>query len=618
MERALGQRQGGIKRSSDALIDLDRENFFNDSQPQVKKPGNHGSSRNIEILPPQTGMETGNTPEDLHLKQEESSLIMDDEYEVLDVNLYSGSLEPEDLGTREDESEVWCQCPPPQEGLGGCGEGCDNRARRVECKKEYCRAGVECENMPISNLSADKVWWDQGRLVATEEVMAGRFLAQYTGEVISREEMEVRLATHYRPGQKLHVLPLGDDAVVDASNKGSLCRLATHSCFPNTEVVTWMVEINGDSRACLAMYSLRQIKEGEPISYDYSAQLEVLKARKTCSCGAKNCKKLLGASVNIQGPHQCSVCQVRVLEAGVQGEVWLHPSLALPVCHQCKLNIKQMNWREKNLCRWCVKTGTEGMSCSLCSSHFCRTCLNVNLGPGYIKLAAASLESWTCLLCNSSPLDKLRSRLVSPVIDPAKTGRSPSVHTVRSQAIPDVQTIRSQSIPDTQKFRSQTIPDVQTVRSQTIRPVRPGVTTPRMIRPRKIPNKTYPRPGPGTPALSRGRLHTPRMLGQGVSIQSVATPPPPSAQPDKDIQASRLLSQLQRYGGLSIQPVSEQAGLMANIAKELETAEKTLHAAVEEARRASKDGESITNAKERIAELLRNTRSNMAIVERKL
>ena len=356
-------------------------------------------------------METGNTPDDLHLKQEESILIMDDEYEVLDVNLYSGSLEPGDLATREDESEVWCQCPPPQEGLGGCGEGCDNRARRVECKKEYCRAGVECHNMPISNLSADKVWWDQGRLVATEEVMAGRFLAQYTGEVISREEMEVRLTTHYRPGQKLHVLPLGDDAVVDASNKGSLCRLATHSCFPNTEVVTWMVEINGEPRACLAMYSLRHIKEGEPISYDYSAQLEVLKARKTCSCGAKNCKKLLGATVNTQGPQQCSVCQICVLEAGIPGEVWLHPSLALPVCHPCKLNIQQTPWRDNNLCRWCVKTETEGMSCSLCSSHFCRTCLNVNLGPGYIKLAAASLESWTCLLCNSSPLDKIRSRL---------------------------------------------------------------------------------------------------------------------------------------------------------------------------------------------------------------
>ena len=204
-------------------------------------------------------------------------------------------------------------------------------------------------------------------------------------------------------------------------------------------------------------------------------------------------------------------------------------------------------------------------------------------------------------------MEKIRSRLVSPVTDAAKTGRSSNVQTVRSQTVPDVPSVRSQNIPD-----------VQIVRPQNIRPVRPGSTTPRMIRPRKIPNKTYPRPGPGTPALARGRLNTPRMLGQGVSIQSVATPPPTQAQPDKDIQASRLLSQLQRYGGLSIQPVSEQAGLMANIAKELETAEKMLHAAVEEARRASKDGESITNAKDRISELVRNARSNMSNVERKL
>ena len=43
-------------------------------------------------------------------------------------------------------------------------------------------------------------------------------------------------------------------------------RLATHSCGPNTKVVTWMVELEGQTQAVLAMYSLRDIQEGEVLS----------------------------------------------------------------------------------------------------------------------------------------------------------------------------------------------------------------------------------------------------------------------------------------------------------------------------------------------------------------
>jgi hypothetical protein len=109
-------------------------------------------------------------------------------------------------------------------------------------------------------------------------------------------------------------------------------RLATHSCGPNTEVVTWMVELEGQTQAVLAMYSLRDIQEGEVLSYDYSPQLEVLGASKACTCGARGCRKLLGAAVHLPGPLQCSACQAVLLQAGTAGEVALHPALALPVC----------------------------------------------------------------------------------------------------------------------------------------------------------------------------------------------------------------------------------------------------------------------------------------------
>ena len=72
----------------------------------------------------------------------------------------------------------------------------------------------------------------------------------------------------------------------------------------------------------------------------------------------------------------------------------------------------------------------DGLSCVKCDARFCRKvylpsfqpvklvisqCLNVNLGAGFIKLASASEGDWTCLLCKSAPLEKLRSSLLAPL-----------------------------------------------------------------------------------------------------------------------------------------------------------------------------------------------------------
>ena len=448
----------------------------------------------------------------------------------------------------------------------GCGEDCYNRARHVECKREYCRAGDECSNMSISKKTPDKVRMEQDVLVATERVRGGRYLAQYTGEVVTREEMEDRVRSEYWPGQTLHVLPLATTAVVDATNKGGICRLASHSCSPNTEVVTWMVELDGEPRVCLAMYSLREIQEGESLSYDYSPQMELLKTRKPCNCGAKNCKKMLGASVSIMGPVQCTACQVMVLEDGVKKEVCLHPTLALPVCKSCKVKVELADWRKEQICRWCTRTEQVVISCSTCQSNFCRKCLNSNLGPGYIKLVASSLDNWTCLLCNSSPLDKPRSRLVSP------------------------------------HNKSEINPRIHKPRPQTIRPVRP-------ITHRMTPGST----------LSRGRPPTSRLLGRGaVSLRSLPVPSPSLLQPVRDEQTSRLLYYLQTRG-INIQPVSHQVEIMHSVAEELEAAEIILHGIVSEARRQTKDGESsISKTKERVFEAIKDARVKLGQAEQKL
>ena len=85
---------------------------------------------------------------------------------------------------------------------------------------------------------------------------------------------------------------------------------------------------------------------------------------------------------------------------------------------------------DEAVCRWCSNQGVDGLSCVKCDARFCRKvylpssqpvkldvisqCLNANLGAGFIKLASASEGDWTCLLCKSAPLEKLRSSLLAP------------------------------------------------------------------------------------------------------------------------------------------------------------------------------------------------------------
>jgi len=167
----------------------------------------HGSGRSSGIVKPKQEVQ----------KQEE-------DYEYLTRNVFPGSLKPEDLGTGNDEegASVWCKCLPVDDGEEGCGENCENRARRVECRQEYCRVGEGCQNMAVTNGLSERVTTTQGRLVAMEAMPAGTFLAQYTGEVIAVEELEDRISNLYQTGQPLYLLPLGQTALVAARQPASV------------------------------------------------------------------------------------------------------------------------------------------------------------------------------------------------------------------------------------------------------------------------------------------------------------------------------------------------------------------------------------------------------------
>merc|ERR1719209_1397774 len=383
----------------------------------------------------------------------------------------------------------------------------------------------------------------------------------------------------YQMGQTLYILPLGQTAMVDATKKGSIARLGVHSCDPTAEVKSWLVEIGGVEQQVLAMYSLKTLSAGDPITYDFSPQLELLKSSKPCTCGATNCRRILGSSVRTVGPRQCTACQAPLIQAGAEGTVALHPQLATPVCSPCRSKAVELEVVEgEAVCRWCSNHGVDGLSCSKCDALFCRKCLNVNLGAGFIKLASASEGDWTCLLCKSAPLEKLRANLLAPL----QQGKAKVAQ--------------------------------RGARPAGVRPPRPqGMVGLRPASPRMMPVRAPPRPG--TPALSRGRLPSPgfpspRLVGPGVSIQRV--PAPPQRPASSPFEATKLqLSQKYAGLGIVIVPAKEQTG-------QLEAVGQMLIDAAGVAGRNLKNGQSVSEVKEVLGGSVQNAKAKLTSASLKL
>jgi hypothetical protein len=72
---------------------------------------------------------------------------------------------------------------------------------------------------------------------------------------------------------------------VDGKHKGSESRFINHSCDPNLELERFIVK--GKKR--IGIFAIRDVKKGEPLSYDYQFDTKETKAFK-CFCGSENCR----------------------------------------------------------------------------------------------------------------------------------------------------------------------------------------------------------------------------------------------------------------------------------------------------------------------------------------
>ena len=162
-----------------------------------------------------------------------------------------------------------CDCSDEQK----CGENCVNRSIFVECMAATCRHKDGCQNQRLQNAkfprSSIKKAGNRGfGLYAMEDIMPDTIVAEYTGEVITTDEFLER-TKKMTASTPFYFMSLDSDLIIDAGECGSLARFINHSCDFNCCTEKWSV--GAETR--VAIKSVRAIRKGEELSYDYQTEV---------------------------------------------------------------------------------------------------------------------------------------------------------------------------------------------------------------------------------------------------------------------------------------------------------------------------------------------------------
>lgn len=125
-----------------------------------------------------------------------------------------------------------------------------------------------------------------GGVFALREIPAGTYILEYVGERVKGEE-SLRREKEQEAGERdehghggVFLFELGDGWDIDGSVEWNTARLINHSCEPNCE---YRIE-----RGKIWIVALRDIKQGEELSYNYGFDIEGY-WRRPCKCGSKKC-----------------------------------------------------------------------------------------------------------------------------------------------------------------------------------------------------------------------------------------------------------------------------------------------------------------------------------------
>ncbi|KAJ7514756.1 hypothetical protein O6H91_23G058100 [Diphasiastrum complanatum] len=198
--------------------------------------------------------------------------------------------------THDNDDYVICHCKQPADGSPGCGDDCMNRMVSMECVPEICPCGEACSNQQFrKRMYANVALFRSGKkgfgLKALENVPKGSFITEYVGEVLDMPTFEARQKDYAQNGQKhFYFMTLNSSEVIDAYAKGNWGRFINHSCEPNCQTEKWCV--NGE--ICIGLFAIRDLVQGEEITFDYHYEPVYGAAAKKCECGSSQCRGYIG------------------------------------------------------------------------------------------------------------------------------------------------------------------------------------------------------------------------------------------------------------------------------------------------------------------------------------
>ena len=187
-----------------------------------------------------------------------------------------------------------CYCEPDIDTESKCcvDETCALYACQEECGNN-CPGGPLCGNKRIQRKEWKKLSvFDAGLkgrgLMVQEPVSKGEFIIEYVGVAVKRQYLD-GLFARYKHERMLYIMALDGDVYLDARHRGGIARYINHSCEPNCVVHRW--KVRGIIRACV--FALRDIGEGEELSFDYQWDRKRGRAVTKCYCGSEKCRGTL-------------------------------------------------------------------------------------------------------------------------------------------------------------------------------------------------------------------------------------------------------------------------------------------------------------------------------------
>ncbi len=120
---------------------------------------------------------------------------------------------------------------------------------------------------------------DKRGLCASKDIKSGTKIIEYIGKLITKKEAQKN--SKFDNNKDIYLFNINEKYDLDGDFKWNTARLINHSCTPNCEV-------EGEGLK-LWISSLREIKKGEELTYDYGFGYDEDYKQFPCKCGSIDC-----------------------------------------------------------------------------------------------------------------------------------------------------------------------------------------------------------------------------------------------------------------------------------------------------------------------------------------